>query len=156
MQGAISTLQPLFPTQSSCFHRAGYCSTSLGHSTESTPAEDVFSGSSAATQKHSVLLKGGPRTMIREDVLDIFARHNLQIPPESITPFYHRRPGEGIAQSGWAVQLLSHTEVSKALRISRDKVVRYAAAMSVLSVVGTCARSYGADCHPASLDRTYQ
>lgn len=62
--------------------------------------------------------------MIREDVLDIFARHSVPVPPDCITPFYQRKPGEGLSQQGWAVQLPSHSQVSAALRISHDKVVR--------------------------------
>lgn len=101
-----------------------HCSTSSQQDPAGHPPRHGTPPSSDPAKQHCVILSGGPRTMIREDVLDIFARHSMPVPPDCVTPFYQRKPGEGFSQQGWAVRLPSHSQVSSALRISYDKVVR--------------------------------
>lgn len=133
----------------SCPYHSRHCSTSSGQDSSATPPDYVPPEGARAIKKHGVLVKGGPRTMIREDVLDMFARHNLQVPPEAVTPFYQRRPGDGFIQHGWAVQLFSAAEVAAALRSSKDKVVRPASPLTTPCWAGTRAAAYAPiqNCH---------
>lgn len=120
----------------SCPSLSRNCSTSSGQDPSASPPDYVPPEGASALKKHGILVTGGPRTMIREDVLDLFARHNLQVPPEAVTPFYQRRPGEGFAQHGWAVQLFTAGEVAAALRSSNDKVVRPASPLTAPHLAG--------------------
>eukprot|EP00892_Ulva_mutabilis_P011036 jgi/Ulvmu1/8304/UM042_0009.1 len=153
-RSATSGLQWLPPAQNSLYANARHCSTSVGDSQDTQDQEAPARQQDATTKKSGknlgVLLKGGPRSMIREDVMDIFARHNLQIPPESVTPLYYTRSGEGFIQFGWAVQCVSHSQVSRALRISRDKVgphrvsvEEYTLQETQLRVLQQALKSYG-------------
>lgn len=72
----------------------------------------------------SIILEKGPYSMVKEDVLDVCARHDIFISPDQVRPIYRRDQGQVLARTGWRLILPSPELRTRAFRILDTKVVR--------------------------------